>query len=199
MSTETLVKAIGWQSGMRSEVFLAAMIPAIRAAPTTSPFLASPDRMVVSVGAAMRTRPSATATRSVAALSDTSTIRAPPSAPMWVSGYDSSVDETMGGEPSLKRPHELCSLTVVQPPLQAKFTAGGNDRWVDCLGPTLPCKDARGRLVARPEFPNVVMAREPKIAYVMLRNAHFGPRLAASVELCVRDLVVHSRYARSTL
>ena len=43
------------------------------------------------------------------------------------------------------------------------------------------------------------MAREPKIAYVMLRNAHFGPRLAASVELCVRDLVVHSRYARTTL
>ena len=43
------------------------------------------------------------------------------------------------------------------------------------------------------------MAHEPKIAYVMLRNAHFGPRLAASVELCVRDLVVHSRYARSTL
>jgi len=43
------------------------------------------------------------------------------------------------------------------------------------------------------------MAREPKIAYVMLRNAHFGPRLAASVELCVRDLVVHSRYAGSTL
>ena len=49
------------------------------------------------------------------------------------------------------------------------------------------------------KFPNVVMAREPKIAYVMLRNAHFGPRLAASVELCVRDLVVHSRYARTTL
>ncbi len=43
------------------------------------------------------------------------------------------------------------------------------------------------------------MAREPKIAYVMLRNAHFGPRLAASVELCVRDLVVHSRYSGSTL
>jgi glycosyltransferase involved in cell wall biosynthesis len=51
----------------------------------------------------------------------------------------------------------------------------------------------------RPEFLNVVMAREPKIAYVMLRNAHFGPRLAASVELCVRDLVAHSRYARTTL
>ena len=65
--------------------------------------------------------------------------------------------------------------------------------------PTLPCKDARGRRAARLEFQNVMMAREPKIAYVMLRNAHFGPRLAASVELCVRDLVVHSRYARTTL
>jgi glycosyltransferase involved in cell wall biosynthesis len=43
------------------------------------------------------------------------------------------------------------------------------------------------------------MARDPRIAYVLLRNAHFGPRLAASVELCVRDLVVHSRHARSTL
>lgn len=43
------------------------------------------------------------------------------------------------------------------------------------------------------------MAREPKIAYVLLRNAHFGPRLAASVELCVRDLILHSRRARSTV
>jgi glycosyltransferase involved in cell wall biosynthesis len=43
------------------------------------------------------------------------------------------------------------------------------------------------------------MAREPKIAYVLLRNAHFGPRLAASVELCVRDLALHSRHGRSTL
>jgi glycosyltransferase involved in cell wall biosynthesis len=42
------------------------------------------------------------------------------------------------------------------------------------------------------------MAGDPKIAYVLLRNAHFGPWLASSVELCVRDLVLHSRYARST-
>src|SRR5580658_10968585 len=70
---------------------------------------------------------------------------------------------------------------------------------VDCLGLTLPCKDARGRRAARPEFPNVVMAREPKIAYVLLRNAHFGPRLARSVELCVRDLVLDGRYASTTL
>ena len=39
------------------------------------------------------------------------------------------------------------------------------------------------------------MAREPKIAYVLFRNAHSGPRLAASVELCVRDLALHSRLA----
>src|SRR5271167_3112823 len=44
-----------------------------------------------------------------------------------------------------------------------------------------------------------MMARDPKIAYVLLRNAHFGPRLASSVELCVRDLGLYSRYARSTL
>ena len=43
------------------------------------------------------------------------------------------------------------------------------------------------------------MARDPTIAYVLLRNAHFGPRLARSVELCVRDLIRHSRYARSSV
>ncbi len=43
------------------------------------------------------------------------------------------------------------------------------------------------------------MAREPKIAYVLLRNAHFGPRRASSVELCVRDLALHSRHGRSIL
>ncbi len=43
------------------------------------------------------------------------------------------------------------------------------------------------------------MGREPKIAYVLLRNAHFGPRLASSVELCVRDLALRSRNRRSVL
>jgi glycosyltransferase involved in cell wall biosynthesis len=64
---------------------------------------------------------------------------------------------------------------------------------------TLACKDARRAAGRALNFRMWRMAREPKIAYVMLRNAHFGPRLAASVELCVRDLVVHSRYARTTL
>ena len=43
------------------------------------------------------------------------------------------------------------------------------------------------------------MARDPLIAYVFLRNSVFGPKGAASVELCVRDLIRHSRYAGSTL
>src|SRR5271165_1421448 len=43
------------------------------------------------------------------------------------------------------------------------------------------------------------MARDPTIAYVLLRNSVFGPKGAAAVELCVRDLIAHSRYAGSTL
>ena len=89
-------------------------------------------------------------------------------------------------------------MTLVRPPLQAKFVRRGNDPGLDC-----PVRPFRVRTRAGGASPlklqNAVMAREPKIAYVMLRNAHFGPRLAASVELCVRDLIVHSRYARSTL
>src|ERR1700722_9331023 len=84
-STSTLVIASGWQSGMSSLVFFAAMMPAIRAAPSTSPFLALPDITSASVSALMRTRPSATAMRSVAAFSDTSTMRAAPPGSMWVS------------------------------------------------------------------------------------------------------------------
>src|SRR5271169_932886 len=43
------------------------------------------------------------------------------------------------------------------------------------------------------------MSRDPTIAYVFLRNSVFGPKGAASVELCVRDLIRKSRYAGSTL
>jgi len=43
------------------------------------------------------------------------------------------------------------------------------------------------------------MRGDPSVAYVLLRNSVFGPKGAASVELCVRDLARHSRYAGSTL
>ena len=42
------------------------------------------------------------------------------------------------------------------------------------------------------------MPRSPALAYVFLRNAVFGPKGAASVELCVRDLIRMSRFAGST-
>src|SRR5258705_4949305 len=70
---------------MSSCVFLPAMMPAMRAAPSTSPFLASPLSTRSSVARAITTRPSATATRSVAAFADTSTMRASPLLPRWVS------------------------------------------------------------------------------------------------------------------
>src|SRR6516225_597032 len=70
---------------MSSCVRLAAWMPAMRAAPSTSPFLALPLRTSASVFGAMITRPSATATRSVAAFAETSTMRASPLRLRWVS------------------------------------------------------------------------------------------------------------------
>src|SRR5262252_1162166 len=70
---------------MSSLVFLPAMMPAMRAAPSTSPFLASPLSTRSSVAGVITTRPSATATRSVAGFADTSTMRASPLLPRWVS------------------------------------------------------------------------------------------------------------------
>src|SRR4029453_13191003 len=84
MSSVTLDSASGWHSGISSDVRLAAMMPAIRAAPSTSPFLALPETIRSSVALVMTTRPSATAVRSVAALAETSTIRASPDASIWV-------------------------------------------------------------------------------------------------------------------
>src|SRR4051812_891269 len=84
MSTATCVIGRGWQSGINSCVFFAARIPAMRAAPSTSPFLALPASTRSSVAGAMTTRPSAIATRPVAALAETSTMRASPPLARWV-------------------------------------------------------------------------------------------------------------------
>src|SRR5262249_57662264 len=74
----------GWEGGVRWWVRLAAMMPATGATPSTSPFLASPLSTVSSVFAAMTTRPSAIASRSVTALAPTSTMRASPPEPRCV-------------------------------------------------------------------------------------------------------------------
>src|ERR1700760_4014217 len=60
------------------------MMPAMRAVPSTSPFLASPRSTMSSVALLMTTRPSATAVRSVAGLAETSTMRASPLLPRCV-------------------------------------------------------------------------------------------------------------------
>src|ERR1043165_4132472 len=85
ISTSTLVSASGWQRGISSCVFFAAMMPAILAAPSTSPFLASPLRTRSSVLRVITTRPSATAMRWVTRLPETSTMRASPRRFKWVS------------------------------------------------------------------------------------------------------------------
>src|SRR5580704_10056442 len=86
-STSTCDNRSGWHSGISSWVRLAAMMPAMRAVPSTSPFLASPLRTMSSVFAVISTRPSATATRSVAALAETSTMWASPPLPIWLSFF----------------------------------------------------------------------------------------------------------------
>src|SRR5499426_403536 len=85
MSTAMLETGRGWQSGISSCVRFAAMMAAMRAAPSTSPFLALPASTRSRVFAVITTRPPATATRSVAALADTSTMRASPRRPRWLS------------------------------------------------------------------------------------------------------------------
>src|SRR5574343_1586093 len=87
-STATRVSAIGWHSGIRSLVFLAPMMPASRAMPSTSPFLAEPDWIRAKVAGCMRMRPVATAVRWVLALAPTSTMWAWPWASKWVRGED---------------------------------------------------------------------------------------------------------------
>src|SRR5574343_966688 len=83
-STATRVRARGWHSGMRSLVFLAAWMPAMRAMPNTSPFLAVPDSIKASVLGSMSMRPLATPTRWVLALAATSTMWAWPWLSKWV-------------------------------------------------------------------------------------------------------------------
>src|SRR4051812_33037674 len=60
------------------------MMPASCATESTSPFLTLPARISARVSGAMTTAPFATATRSVSDFSETSTIRALPSASKWV-------------------------------------------------------------------------------------------------------------------
>ena len=87
-SIATRVNASGWHSGMSSLVFFAAMMPATRAMPSTSPFFAVPLRTRSRVAACITMRPLAMAIRWVAGLAATSTMWAWPCASKWVSGLE---------------------------------------------------------------------------------------------------------------
>src|SRR5215211_1388117 len=113
MSTVTCEIGSGWQSGISSCVRLAAMMPAMRAAPSTSPFLASPLSTMSSVLAVIATRPSATATRSVTALAPTSTMRASPRRPRWVSRAFAMTSARRGGDVLAREQRARCRRHVV--------------------------------------------------------------------------------------
>ena len=82
-STSTPVIRSGWQRGIRSGVRLAAMMPAVRATPSTSPFASWPARTAARVAAFIFRVTRATASRTVSALVETSTIRASPAGVKW--------------------------------------------------------------------------------------------------------------------
>ena len=85
ISTLAFVSGSGWHIGIRSLVRFAAMMPATRAHARTSPFLARSSSTMAWVSGCMRMVPSATASRLVTALSDTSTMRTSPFSSTWVS------------------------------------------------------------------------------------------------------------------
>src|SRR5690349_3910825 len=77
----------GWQKGINSCVRLTAIVPAMIAVSTTAPLaVAMPAlRNAVATATGKRTRHSATASRAVAALAETSTMAGRPAASRWVS------------------------------------------------------------------------------------------------------------------
>src|SRR5438552_3182898 len=86
-SIEACVSGSGCASGMSSLVRFAAMVPARGAAASTSPFGIAPSRTSASVEGETRSKPRATARRSVTAFAPTSTIRAAPLESMCVSFF----------------------------------------------------------------------------------------------------------------
>ena len=78
MSTDAWVRRSGWQSGIRSEVRLAPMIPAMRAVSKMLPLGVSPLRIFFITAVPTHSTASASASRKVSALALTSTMRGKP-------------------------------------------------------------------------------------------------------------------------
>eukprot|EP00966_Prymnesium_polylepis_P186239 4317296-Prymnesium_polylepis.1 len=86
IETDTCERLSGWHSGIKSEVRLAAMMPAMRAAARTLPFAFAPSCRAEYASGPSRTVALATALRAVSAFAETSTIVASPRASTCVSG-----------------------------------------------------------------------------------------------------------------
>ena len=166
---------------MRSAVFLAAMMPAIRAAPITSPFLASPARIAASVAAAMRTL--SLGDRDAACRILVRHVDHPRFALSADMGERRSARRRRG--PSVRAPFAqafapsaLFARNAVGRPFKQNSPWRGNRGRRFVPPDPRACKDRRGVRVARLGYPSAMMARDPNIAYVLLRNAHFGPTAA---------------------
>src|SRR5260370_12915522 len=83
---------------MSSGVFLAAMMPAILATPSASPFERPPARTIATVSGDIRTNPAAVASRTVGSFPETSTIVASPSASTCESRGPPAASGTAGPE-----------------------------------------------------------------------------------------------------
>jgi len=83
-SISTLFKTIGWQSGINSLVFLAPIIPAIRAVANTSPLGVWPFAIALSTSVFIVTLPDALATRTLTSLPEVSTMLASPFSLIWL-------------------------------------------------------------------------------------------------------------------
>ena len=97
--------------------------------------------------------------------------------------------------PSLRPEPVATPLRGGRAALEAKFAAHGNRACDDCRGGGA-CKDPATAPAAKRIRSWPVTRRSPMSCCA---TSVFGPKGAASVELCVRDLVRNSRYARSTL
>ena len=100
-STVTLATGRGWHSGTSSGVFLAAMIPAMRAVPSASPLgrPSWPSRSITS--SVVVTTAWARAVREVTSLAETSTIWALPSERTWVRCEVSAMSPPFGQQDGL--------------------------------------------------------------------------------------------------
>ncbi len=85
-ATSTASTRSGWASGIHSAVRLAAITAARCAVASAFPLGPPPARSSRSVADCMRTRPRATASRTVSRLADTSTMRTRPFASRWERG-----------------------------------------------------------------------------------------------------------------